>query len=106
VVDSDLPNRKKHKAIMGLVRAYGGNKLFLRAFLLSVKRWLWDERTWSQRLAILGLSVTYATVGSLTAGLATAGAGIAVSVSLIVAGGGSLVGNMIDAIEQSAKKSS
>lgn len=104
VLDGSGPRRKKFKAVMDLVKNYGGRREVMDAFLKATKKWLWDDRNWSQRLAILGGSTAVLVVGSLTAGLATAGMGVAVPVAVVVAAGGSLVGNMIDIIEQSRKE--
>jgi hypothetical protein len=67
-----------------------------------IKRNAWEERRWPSRLAIVGASVTAATVGGQAAGLAAFGTAVAVPLWIVFGAGGAFAGVLIEELRRYA----
>jgi hypothetical protein len=99
VDDIELSKKKK------LTKLYELNtspvvKEILLAIFFALKKYTWDERSWSGRLALAGLGAGIATAGSQSAGVAAMGGAIGIPLFLLTSAGGALLGLIIDEIKK------
>jgi hypothetical protein len=96
-------NLTKSEKITKISTITNKNKItlkFFKSFFKLVKRHTWDERGWSARLALAGLTIGAAVAGTKMAGIATAGVGIGVPIYVLSSAGGALLGTIIQEVKK------
>ena len=93
---------EKKKELKTLIAQH--KKAFWKMFLMFLKKKLWDERSWSARLALIGLSVGAGVTSGAKVGLATMGFGIGIYAWLLTAAGGAFIGMIIDELKKEKEK--
>jgi len=96
---AELPDRTKvRRAFRATMR-----EPLLRAVLTASGRQLvelaWEDRSWAQRLAALGILVATGALEGRRAGIAAMGTAIGVPLWVVFGGGGALVGLILDELK-------
>lgn len=66
----------------------------------ACKNKLWTNQSWARRLGIVGLGIGGFTFGGTGVGIATLGAGIGLPLLVLTAGGGVILGAVIDEVSK------
>lgn len=88
------------------LRQLNNKKAFLNAFSISKTFFIekWKNANWTKKLALIGGAIGLSIAGSQGAGIAALGGAIGVPFFLVTAGGGALVGIIIETLDPNSKK--
>jgi hypothetical protein len=78
-------------------------KIFGLKVFEAIQSKTWVNQSWARRLGVVGLTVSGITFGGAGVGIATLGAGMGLPLMLLTAGGGVILGSVIDEIKKELK---